>query len=143
VSVLCLTSEKCLPCYRFLHASLQMVALQECSSVYDVNETLEQFPTDIKGVYFQTWKRIVDKPSKNDLLAQRCITWVLYATRSLRVEELRHAVASDPVTHSFEESRLVDKESLVAPCRGLLIIDAETDLVRLVREFTLNVSDAK
>jgi hypothetical protein len=122
-----------------------MVALQECSSVYDVNETLEQFPSDIKDVYVRTldWKRIAEKPSKSDLLAQRCITWVLYATRSLRVEELRHAVASDPTTHSFRESRLVDKESLVAPCRGLLVIDEETDLVRLVREFTLNFSAAR
>jgi ankyrin repeat domain-containing protein 50 len=131
-----MASEKGLSCDRFLHASLQMAALRECGSVYDVNQTLEQFPADIKEVYLQTWKRIVDKPSSNNLLAQRCITWVLFATRSLTVEELRHAVAANPVTHSFEESRIVDKDTLVAPCRGLLTIDEETNLVRLVHKFT-------
>jgi ankyrin repeat domain-containing protein 50 len=140
VSVFYSTSEKCLRIDRFLHASLQMVALRECGSLYDVNQTLEQFPTDIKDVYIQAWKRIVDQPSRNDLLAQRCITWVLYATRSLTVEELQHAVATDPVTHSFEESRLVDKETLLASCQALLVIDDETSLVRLVRTFNLTFS---
>ncbi|KAH6871311.1 hypothetical protein BKA70DRAFT_1488958 [Coprinopsis sp. MPI-PUGE-AT-0042] len=118
----------------FLHASLQMAALQECSSLHSVKETLEQFPYHIEDVYLQTWKRIIDKPSKNGLLAQTCIKWVLHATRSLTVEELQHAIATDPITHVFDHMRLVDKDALVAFCRGLLVIDEETKFVRLVRE---------
>ncbi|KAH6901135.1 ankyrin repeat-containing domain protein [Coprinopsis sp. MPI-PUGE-AT-0042] len=116
----------------FLHASLQLQALRECTSRSDVEKTLHDFPPQIKDVYLQTWTRIVSQPSGKASLAASVLAWVLYATRSLTVEELRHAVASSLDTYSFEKTRLVSAEVMVGVCCGLLAIEKETGLVRLV-----------
>jgi hypothetical protein len=65
----------------------------------------------------------------------KALVWVVYATRSLTVEELRHAVATNPDTYKFEARRLVAKEIIIGACCGLLTIEKESNFVRLVREF--------
>jgi hypothetical protein len=119
---------------RFLHASLQLQALRECTNRQDVETALMHFPPQIKDVYIQTWTRITSQPSGKASLAVNVLTWVTYATRSLTIEELRHAIASCPETYSFDQKRLVTVEMIVAVCCGLLAIEKETDIVRLVRE---------
>ncbi|KAH6897701.1 hypothetical protein BKA70DRAFT_747842 [Coprinopsis sp. MPI-PUGE-AT-0042] len=116
----------------FLHASLQLQALRECTSRSDVEKTLHDFPPQIKDVYIQTWTRIASQPSGKASLAASVLAWVLYATRSLTIEELRDAVASSLDTYSFEKTRLVSAEVMIGVCGGLLAIEKETGLVRLV-----------
>ena len=60
--------------------------------------------------------------------------WVLYAERSLTIDELRHALATCPETYHFESERLMPEATILAACRGLVTIDKESRLVRLVRE---------
>ncbi|KAH6917862.1 ankyrin repeat-containing domain protein [Coprinopsis sp. MPI-PUGE-AT-0042] len=66
------------------------------------------------------------------LLAKRLLLWVIAATRSLAVNDLRHALATCPDTHRFDSSRLVREGTLVGLCRGLVMVEEETRLVRLV-----------
>ncbi|KAH6910064.1 hypothetical protein BKA70DRAFT_1100719 [Coprinopsis sp. MPI-PUGE-AT-0042] len=117
---------------RFLHASLQMAALRECTSVHDVRETLANFPAQIEDVYLDTWRRINDQSPNKRLLARCCLLWVLNTARSIKVDELRYAVAISSQTYKFDPNRLVSRDVLIAPCRGLLVVDEETKLVRLV-----------
>ncbi|KAH6907916.1 hypothetical protein BKA70DRAFT_1282843 [Coprinopsis sp. MPI-PUGE-AT-0042] len=116
----------------FLHASLQLDALSDCTSIREVHQTLEDFPPSIEDVYLQTWKRILNQPSNKASLAKRVLVWVIYAKRSLRVDQLRHAVATCPITHEFDASRLVSSETLITLCRGLLAVEEESSMVRLV-----------
>ncbi|KAH6911280.1 hypothetical protein BKA70DRAFT_56204 [Coprinopsis sp. MPI-PUGE-AT-0042] len=116
----------------FLHASLPLKALRECTSRHELEKTLEEFPPQIADVYSQTWDRIINQSLGKTMLAMNVLTWVLYATRSLSIEELRHAVATCPDTHIFEPRRLVTAETLVGVCGGLLAIEKETKQVRLV-----------
>ncbi|KAH6909937.1 hypothetical protein BKA70DRAFT_1425651 [Coprinopsis sp. MPI-PUGE-AT-0042] len=51
----------------------------------------------------------------------------------MRVEELERAVATSPETHKFEASRLVSGATLMSLCRGLITVEEESQLVRLVR----------
>jgi ankyrin repeat domain-containing protein 50 len=120
---------------RFLHASLQLDALQDCASIYDVEKTLEEFPPRIEDVYKRTWTRILDQTPRMVLLAKNVLIWVLCATRSLTAEELCRAVATCPETYKFEQSRRVDEATLMGLCRGLVNIEEETNVVRFVREF--------
>ncbi|KAH6910107.1 ankyrin repeat-containing domain protein [Coprinopsis sp. MPI-PUGE-AT-0042] len=80
----------------FLHASLQLAALQHCASVRNVRETLATFPPKIEDVYRQTWTPV-------------CLE-----------------------THKFDPERIVHIDTIVLLCRGLLVVDKETELVRLV-----------
>ncbi|KAH6901145.1 hypothetical protein BKA70DRAFT_710785 [Coprinopsis sp. MPI-PUGE-AT-0042] len=116
----------------FLHAFLQMQALQECTNRQELNETLEGFPEKIADVYNQTWDRIISQSDGKVALATKALVWVLYATRSLTVEELRHAITSSSDTYDFEKGRLVSIETIVGVCCGLLTIEQETGIARLV-----------
>ncbi|KAH6884779.1 ankyrin repeat-containing domain protein [Coprinopsis sp. MPI-PUGE-AT-0042] len=98
----------------FLHASLQLDALRDCVSVHDVEKTLEGFPPRIEDVYIQTWSRILDQTPTNTLIAKNALVWVLCATRSLTIDELRHAAL------------------LMGLCRGLVNVEENTSLVRFV-----------
>ncbi|KAH6879569.1 hypothetical protein BKA70DRAFT_1127252, partial [Coprinopsis sp. MPI-PUGE-AT-0042] len=116
----------------FLHASLQLNALRECTNVCEVKETLAIFPTDIEDLYLQTWKRIASQTQSKVLLAKRLLLWVITATRSWTVDELRHALATRPDTHRFDSSRLIQEGTLIALCRGLVMVEEKTRIVRLV-----------
>ncbi|KAH6885985.1 hypothetical protein BKA70DRAFT_110792 [Coprinopsis sp. MPI-PUGE-AT-0042] len=122
----------------FLHASLQIDALRACTSVYDIRQSLEEFPSRIEIVYHETWKRILGQTPKMVVLAKNVLVWVLCATRSLTIEELRHAIATCPDTHRFDGSRLVDEATLMGLCRGLVIVE-ESGIVRFVHYTAKNV----
>ena len=117
-----------------MHASLQLDAVSRCSSAQDILDTLKAFPSDIKDVYHQTWSRILNNTPNNVRLAKTVLVWVSYAARSMTIEELRHAVATHPDTHKFERKRLVSPALLLSLCCGLVTVEEETKLVRLIRK---------
>ncbi|KAH6904762.1 hypothetical protein BKA70DRAFT_1565435 [Coprinopsis sp. MPI-PUGE-AT-0042] len=116
----------------FLHASLQLAALRECTSVHEVEQTLAAFPTDIEDLYLQTWQRILAQSPSKALLARNALTWVVHATRSLTIWDLQQALATSPDAHKFVPDRLIQKDVLIGLCHGLLNVEEKTQLVRLV-----------
>ena len=121
--------------FRFLHASLQLDALQDCYTAHDAMRILEAFPSKIEDVYHQTWNRIVGSgSSRQAYLAKTAFLWVLYARESLHVEVLQMALATCPETYHFDSARLPSESTILSTCRGLLTIDKESQLVRLVRK---------
>ncbi|KAH6889059.1 hypothetical protein BKA70DRAFT_885720 [Coprinopsis sp. MPI-PUGE-AT-0042] len=116
----------------FLHASLQLDALGKCFSAQDVRDTLKAFPSSIEDVYHQTWSRISNEGRKHASLAQAALIWVLNASRSMTIDELERAVATSPDTHKFEPGRLVPGATLISLCGGLITVEEESRLVRLV-----------
>jgi hypothetical protein len=111
-----------------------MDALKECMNIYSLEATLDDFPTNVKTVYAEIWTKINKQPAERALLARNVLVWVTCATRSLTVDELRHAVASCTDTFKFDTAQLVPIDRLVGACCGLVAIEKETNLVRLVRE---------
>ncbi|KAH6907860.1 hypothetical protein BKA70DRAFT_346519 [Coprinopsis sp. MPI-PUGE-AT-0042] len=116
----------------FLHASLQLDALRGCANIYSVEKILEDFPRQIEDVYQQTWKRIEAQAPDTAVIAKNALIWVLCATRSLTIRELRHAVATCPDTYKFDYCRLVDEATLMGFCRGLVTVEEGTNIVRFV-----------
>ncbi|KAH6909738.1 hypothetical protein BKA70DRAFT_1102131, partial [Coprinopsis sp. MPI-PUGE-AT-0042] len=116
----------------FLHASLQLATLRDCTNLYEVKQTLATFPTDIEDLYRQTWQRILGQAQSKALLATNALTWVVFATRSLAIKELRTALATCPDTHKFMPDRLVQEDTLIGLCHGLVTVEEKTRLVRLV-----------
>ncbi|KAH6873709.1 hypothetical protein BKA70DRAFT_281891 [Coprinopsis sp. MPI-PUGE-AT-0042] len=116
----------------FLHASLQLDALCECTTAHEVRQTLEDFPLSIQDVYGQTWHRILAQKSSHVLLAKTALLWVLNSSRPMTIEELERAVATSPETYKFEPNRLAPGMTLMALCRGLVTLEEESGLVRLV-----------
>lgn len=119
---------------RFLHASLQLDAICGCATVHDVRQTLEAFPSKIEAVYHQTWHRILEQKPSNVLLAKAVVVWVLNASRPMSIDELERAVATSFETYKFEPDRLAPGTTLISLCHGLVTLEEESRLVRLVRE---------
>jgi ankyrin repeat domain-containing protein 50 len=99
-----------------------------------VKETINRFPTKIEDMYQQTWERIMNQDPEHKALAKAALLWVLHAKRTLSLQELCHAIATCPVTHNFEEDRLIPGTTIIDLCHGLLIVDKKSRFVRLVRE---------
>ncbi|KAH6870869.1 hypothetical protein BKA70DRAFT_365526 [Coprinopsis sp. MPI-PUGE-AT-0042] len=116
----------------FLHASLQLDALCECTTAHEVRQTLEEFPSNIQHVYLQTWNRVLEHKSNHVLLVKAALVWVLNSSRSMTIEELRRAVAISPETYKFEPNRLAPGTTLIALCQGLVTLEEESKIVRLV-----------
>jgi ankyrin repeat domain-containing protein 50 len=117
-----------------LDAALQMEALVDCCSAQDVMDTLQAFPPNIEDVYHQTLARISNESRKHSSLAKTVLVWVIYASRSLTIDELIRALATSPDTHKFEPARCVPATILISICGGLVTLDEESRLVRLVRK---------
>ncbi|KAH6909910.1 hypothetical protein BKA70DRAFT_179835 [Coprinopsis sp. MPI-PUGE-AT-0042] len=116
----------------FLHASLQLDALCRCINAREVRQTLDAFPSRIEDVYVQTWHRILEQKTNHVMFAKAALVWILNASRPMMIEELEHAVATSPDTYKFEPDRLVPGTTLVSLCRGLVTLEEESGLVRLV-----------
>ncbi|KAH6870872.1 hypothetical protein BKA70DRAFT_1069663, partial [Coprinopsis sp. MPI-PUGE-AT-0042] len=116
----------------FLHASLQLDALCECATAHDIRQTLEEFPLNIQDVYLQTWNRVLEQRSSHVLMAKAALVWVLNSSRPMTIQELERAIATSPETYKFEPNRLAPGKTLMALCCGLLTLEEESRLVRLV-----------
>ncbi|KAH6904886.1 ankyrin repeat-containing domain protein, partial [Coprinopsis sp. MPI-PUGE-AT-0042] len=116
----------------FLHASLQVEALQNCATSKDAHEVLEQFPTKIEDIYSATMRRIMEQPKHHADVALTVLLWVTYAERPLTVTELQHVAGVCPKTLRFDPTRVVAEGILVSTCCSLVVVDEKTRLVRLI-----------
>ncbi|KAH6906597.1 hypothetical protein BKA70DRAFT_1105281 [Coprinopsis sp. MPI-PUGE-AT-0042] len=110
----------------FLHARLQLDALQACSNALDGESTLQSFPTTLDSVYKHTWDRIVHRDS-----ATLVFLWLIYAKRDLTIEELRKCVAVLPTTNEYDVRPVVSEVFLLSACCGLVTVDKKSRQVRL------------
>ena len=104
-----------------------MDALRECTSAHSVRKTLQEFPRHITDVYQQTWDRIHDQAPENARIAMKVLIWILCAKEPLQIDLLRQLIALCPGTYQVDRSRLVDIETLLGLCRGLVYLEGETD----------------
>ena len=86
----------------------------------------------IKDAYLQTWGRILDGGKEYIQLVEVVFLWILNAQRSMTLQELERAVATSPRTFKFEADRVVPGTTLISMCRGLLVVEEESQIVRLV-----------
>ncbi|TFK16423.1 hypothetical protein FA15DRAFT_743910 [Coprinopsis marcescibilis] len=114
----------------FILASLQIDMLGECMHIKDLRSALEALPMGINTMYKVTMERIGGRPGSD--LALRALTWLVYARESLMMDDLRHALAVNPTAFTYDSELLVDSETLLSACCGLITLETRTSLVRLV-----------
>ncbi|KAH6867196.1 ankyrin repeat-containing domain protein [Coprinopsis sp. MPI-PUGE-AT-0042] len=88
--------------------------------------------SSIKDVYVQSWNRIINQAPGKVSLATNALAWVLYATRSLTIDELRHAIATCPNKHRLDLTPLAPAETIFSACHGFVTLEGETGIVPLV-----------
>lgn len=113
----------------FLWVGIVAKALNRCK-ISEVEKTLEQFPSDLYGLYDRMLLQI--EPDRRKI-AVRLIRWIVTACRPLRVEELANALHD-----SKESSHCLNYEDVikdqVSYCGDLVVL--EDDYIVLVHQST-------
>lgn len=69
-------------------------------------------------------------------LAEHILSWIIWAVRPLTVPELQHALSIEPGDDELDEDNFLDANDLTSVCAGLVIIEQERQLIRLVHYTT-------
>ena len=96
---------------------------------------MEQLPPGVDELYKADMKRIEGQPKKQAKMAKHMLLWVISTTRSITFEDLQFALTFSEETKTFNPKGLVRESLLLSLCCGLLTVEKESRLVRLVREY--------
>ena len=91
---------------------------------------------DLETAYNEVVKRIEAQPVEHQALARRVISWITYAKRPLSLIELQLALAVETGTSEMDEDNIPGPDENTSVCAGLLAIDEESNIIRLVHYTT-------
>ncbi|TFK16757.1 hypothetical protein FA15DRAFT_629219 [Coprinopsis marcescibilis] len=114
----------------FLVASLQLEMLGSCINIKSLDTALQALPVGVNAMYEATMERINGGPAPE--LALRALTLLAYACKSLKMDDLLHALAVETEPFKYDSDLLVDPDTVLSACCGLITFEPETKLVRLV-----------
>lgn len=124
---------------RFLLAWLQISTLLSQPTKGDLLEVLSSFNKGEQGLdehYDQAMTRIQDQEPKRKALAMKILTWIVHSKIPLTMGELQHALAVRENSDELDENYIPRSEIILSLCAGLVIVDEESDVVRLVHYTT-------
>lgn len=114
---------------------MQIESLRISPTVNKLCKAVDSLSPDIPDIYRASWGRIKAQPRERALLAERAIIWLTYAYRPLTITELQHGLALQCGRERFDGQDVADEEEIVSVSRGLITIEKESRIVRLVREY--------
>src|SRR5271156_4938744 len=76
--------------------------------------------------------RIEGQIADQEELAKQVLSWITCAKRRLTTSELRHALAVEVGKPELDEENSPQIESMVSVCIGLVTVDEESGIIRLV-----------
>jgi len=113
-------------------AKLHIDLLAEQLTEREVNSALENLPEDRSAAYGSVMKRISVQKEKQRHIAMNALKWITYAKEPLKAGQLQHALAVTPESTDINEKDFVDIDSLVSFCVGIVTVDPESRIIRLV-----------
>ena len=116
-----------------------MDSLKGKTSSKRIKKALEILPKGSNALdlgYDRAMERIEKEAEGFTPLAKQLLGWLTYSERLMTVKEVQHALAIEPGTREFDEDNLGDIEEVLGFCAGLIIVDEETQIIRLVHYTT-------
>lgn len=139
----------------FLLAKIYLDTLVDKVTITDVRETVSQLPKQVSGsgedkrlevlnqAYEFAWERINGQKEGFRNVATRVLAWISSAKRLLSTKELQHALAVKVGTDVFDKDAIPQVQDMVSFCAGLVTVDEESDVIRLVHYTTQEFFDSK
>jgi hypothetical protein len=124
---------------RFLLARLHLDSLLDKTTKKKVLATIETLPKGSKALdeaYNDAIKRIEGQRHGDTTLARSVLSWITYAQRPLTTGELCHALAVELDESELNLDNIPDIEVMVSVCAGLVAIDNESNIIRLIHYTT-------
>ncbi|KAI1876773.1 uncharacterized protein JN550_000845 [Neoarthrinium moseri] len=129
----------------FLLAKLHLDSLKGKRSARDLRKTLASLTGGDDAytkAYSNTMDRIRGQLKEQEELAIQALMWVVHAKRPLTTVELRHALGAEIGETEFFEDNVPDLQDTISVCCGLLTVDEQSDIVRLVHYTTQEFFEA-
>ncbi|RDW65706.1 ankyrin repeat domain-containing protein [Aspergillus mulundensis] len=120
----------------FLLARLHIDSIQGKRSVKQVRESLKTLPSGLDAAYEDAWSRIENQLPDEVQTAKEVLSWISCATRPLTTRELQHGLAIEDNQPYLDEDNIPEIEDLIAVCGGLVIVDQQELVVKLVHYTT-------
>lgn len=134
--------------YRFLLAQIYLDSLDDKTTTRAVRRALKQLQKHssksaegqkceiLDHLYNDTMERINGQKQGFQRLAQEALLWITCAKRPLSTSELQHALAVEVGDSELGEDNIVSIKRIVSACAGLVTVDKESSIIRLVHYTT-------
>lgn len=119
-----------------VHVSVDVQGLVAETRRIGLRRTLEALPEGIDETYDNAMLRIRSQGRASVECATQVLSWVIFAQRPMTIEELRCAMAVESEDSDLVEEALPDSDSLLSACCGLVVVDANRNIVRLIHYTT-------
>ncbi|TVY38473.1 Ankyrin repeat domain-containing protein [Lachnellula subtilissima] len=86
--------------------------------------------------YDDAMERIKHQVKDSSELAEQVISWITLVRRPLATSELLHALAIEIGDSELDETNIPELEDITSVCAGLVIVDEESNIIRLVHYTT-------
>ncbi|OAL45456.1 hypothetical protein IQ07DRAFT_661532, partial [Pyrenochaeta sp. DS3sAY3a] len=90
----------------------------------------------LDSAYSDALTRIEGQLHGDQILAKNVLTWITFAKRPLTTAEICCALAVEPGEAELDPENKPDVDDIVSVCAGLVVIDQESDIIRLVHYST-------
>ncbi|KAK0708547.1 hypothetical protein B0H67DRAFT_672739 [Lasiosphaeris hirsuta] len=124
-----------------LLAPLHVDALAQEPTVGHIELALQKLPRGVDEIYERAMARIQGQGGGFRELALKVLSFVIHAKRTVSSAELRHAVAVKIGQPMLDEKFIPRLDIINSICGGLITIDNQSDIVRLVHYTTQEYFD--
>ncbi|KAF2137259.1 uncharacterized protein K452DRAFT_212880, partial [Aplosporella prunicola CBS 121167] len=130
----------------FLLTRLHLDSLEDKVTLRDLEEALTRLPKGSEAVskaYDSAIERIEFQKPRIRGLARQLISWVTLAKEPLSSRALEHALAIEPGVFSLDQKRTPKMKLVISACAGLVTVESERNIVRLIHYTAQEYFEAK
>ncbi|KAL5362033.1 hypothetical protein BJX96DRAFT_185764 [Aspergillus floccosus] len=123
----------------FLLAQLHFDSVKAKKTVKKILETIKSLSKGSEAyihAYEDAMQRIEGHDKDSRQLAMDVLSWIVCAKSPLSTSELQHALAVKAGEPGLDEYNLPQVEDMVSVCAGLVTVDEESEIIRLVHYTT-------
>ncbi|KAL9016469.1 MAG: hypothetical protein Q9185_006186 [Variospora sp. 1 TL-2023] len=120
----------------FLIAVLHMDSLGKEDNLRDLKEALQHLPEDLDKTYGEAMSRINRQDSRRLARAHQVLKLISCAKRPLKLTEMRQALSVRTTDTFLDPEALPKAEAVISTCCGIVVVEEESQIVRLVHYTT-------
>ena len=109
-----------------------MQVMIEALTKSEIRKSLKNLSANLSQAFEATLRRIDNEPRNRQRVALQSLMWISHARSPLRINELRHALATQIGDTELDRDDLLQPRFIIECCSGLVVIDDESSIVRLV-----------
>lgn len=113
-----------------------LVSLPTLGHIIESMKDLPRGESGLITMYKKAMERIEGQDGECRRIAKQVLSWVTYAKRALSTTEVQHAVAVHARQKKLDKDFLPEIKVLDSLCAGLITVDKNSDIIRLVHYTT-------